>query len=105
MFTPEALQSLQADLGRDALAFLPELILCGTIVLLLLLRLFRAFNPLHLGWVALVLTFVALGAAWCQWHGWYGLRSPDSFYGQSQAIFTGLLVYDNFTVFLRMFLL
>ena len=57
------IDTLQASLGRDLLAFLPELILCGAIVLLLLLRLFSASNRLHLGSVALVLTLVALASA------------------------------------------
>jgi NADH-quinone oxidoreductase subunit N len=104
MFTPEALQSLQADLGRDSLAFLPELILCGGIVLLLLLRLFRVFDRVHLGWVALVLSAGALAAACFQWRGVFGLHSPG-YYGGSLNIFSGLLVYDNFTVFLRLFLI
>ncbi len=38
--TQQLLDALQNSLSRDMLAFLPELILCGTIVLLLLLRLF-----------------------------------------------------------------
>ena len=104
MFTPEALRSLQADLGRDCLAFLPELILCGSIVLLLLLRLIRVFDRIHLGWVALILGAASLLAACAQWRGAFGLDSPGH-YGGSLTIFSGLLVYDNFTVFLRMFLI
>jgi NADH-quinone oxidoreductase subunit N len=107
------IEQLQADLGRDCLAFLPELILCGGIVLLLLLRLFRAFDRLHLGWVVLVLSVFALGTAFCQWQGQFKLfgrvlfvmRSPDTFQFQRLEMFTGLLVYDNFTVYLRLFLL
>jgi NADH-quinone oxidoreductase subunit N len=104
MFTLESLQSLQTDLGRDALAFLPELILCGGIVLLLLLRLVRVFDRLHLGWVALVLSGGALFAACAQWRGAFGL-DPPIHYGGSLNLFSGLLVYDNFTVFLRVFLI
>jgi NADH-quinone oxidoreductase subunit N len=105
MPTLDVLQRLQADLGRDCLAFLPELILCGAIVLLLLLRLFRAFDRLHLGWVALVLAGAALAAAAGQWRGAAGLARPESFEGQRLPIFTGLLVYDTFTIYLRLFLL
>jgi NADH-quinone oxidoreductase subunit N len=93
------------DLGRDSLAFLPELILCGAIVLLLLLRLFRGLDRVHLGWVALVLSACAVVAAWGQWQGLFGLKTPGDFDGDKLGIFTGLLVYDNFTVFLRLFLL
>jgi NADH-quinone oxidoreductase subunit N len=103
MFDPKVIQLLQADLGRDCLAFLPELILCGGIVLLLLLRLARAFDRLHLGWVALVVSGAAVVAAWGQWQGDFGLKAPRD-YGGSLDIFTGLLVYDNFTVYLRLFL-
>ena len=41
------------------LAFLPELILCGTIVLLLLLRLVTRLQRVHLGMLALLLTVAA----------------------------------------------
>jgi len=100
------IQDLQASLGRDALAFLPELILCGTIVLLLVLRLFGQFNRFHLGPVALVLTLAALAVSWCQWtqRGEFRLlfdpRAPNVL-----EIFTGLLAYDNFTIFLKLLLL
>src|SRR5262249_44849031 len=104
MFDPKVIQLLQADLGRDCLAFLPELILGGGIVPLLLLRLARAFDRLHLGWVALVIAGAAVVAAWGQWQGDFGLKAPRD-YGGSLDIFTGLLVYDNFTVYLRLFLL
>lgn len=104
MFTLESLHSLQADLGRDSLAFLPELILCGGIVLLLLLRLFRPLTRVHLGWVALALSAAALVAACFQWRGVFGLERP-AHYGGSLSIFSGLLIYDNFTIFLRLFLI
>ncbi len=51
------------------MAFLPELILCGTIVLLLFVRLFRASDRGHLGWVALVVdALIALLVSWNQWN-------------------------------------
>jgi NADH-quinone oxidoreductase subunit N len=116
--TPDTINNLQQDLGRDCLAFLPELILCGGIVALLLLRLLRLLDRVHLGWVTLLLVGAALAVAWGQWHGclgfswgqWHvGIRfpRPADFNQVSRArdLFTGLLVYDNFTVFLRLFLL
>jgi NADH-quinone oxidoreductase subunit N len=101
------LDQLQYNLAQDVQAFLPELILCGTIVLLLLLRLFRAFNRWHLGWVALVCTLAALAVSWCQWRGLLGLLNPEDMNSltKQRDLFSGLLVYDNFTVFLRLFLL
>ena len=58
--TQRIIEGLQSKLVQDAQAFLPELILCGTIVVLLLLRLFTALDRLHLGWVALLGTLGAL---------------------------------------------
>jgi NADH-quinone oxidoreductase subunit N len=99
---------LRADYDKilwDCMVFLPELILCFGIVVLLLLRLFRSFNRVHLGRIALVLTLVALGAALGQWQGKFGLPSPGDYAGGWVNVFTGLLVFDNFTVYLRLFLL
>ncbi len=104
MFKPEFLTQLQAELARDCLAFLPELILCVGVVVLLLLRLFRAFDRMHLGGVALAISAAALVSAMGQWHGDFGFEPPSQ-YGGSLPIFSGLLVYDNFTIFLRLFLL
>jgi NADH-quinone oxidoreductase subunit N len=84
-------------LGKDCLAFLPEIILCGSIVLLLLLRLFRGVERWHLGVEALVLTLVAFAVAAQQWRS--SLAAP------SYPIFGGLLSYDYFTIFLRLFLI
>ena len=52
--------TLQANLGVDVVAFLPELVLCGAIVFLLLIRLAPRYDQLHLGWVALVLVGLVL---------------------------------------------
>lgn len=86
---------LRKVLGKDILAFLPEIILCGTIILLLFLRLFRAVDRWHLGAEALVLTLVAFAVSAQQWRA--NLTS-------SHDIFGGLLAYDNFTIYLRLFL-
>src|SRR5437867_870815 len=97
-----AYQALQATLGRDLLAFLPELILCGTIVLMLVLRLFSHFDRRHMGGFALILTFYALVVSVYQWTGspTFDPRGDKT----SLDLFSGLLVYDNFTIFLRIFL-
>src|SRR6266849_1518792 len=101
------MDSLQSAISRDVLAFAPEVALCGAIVLLLVLRLFNVFNRLHLGWVALVASLGALSLALDQWHGgYYGLKNPtDLVVAGNPNIFSGLLVYDNLTVFIRIFLL
>jgi NADH-quinone oxidoreductase subunit N len=108
--TDRALDTLQASLGQDLLAFLPEVVLCGTIVLLLLVRLFPRFDRRHLGGVTLILTLYALFIGWCQWVPYTGdvLRyDPRLDYGvhpTSLTAFGGMLVYDNFFLFVRLFL-
>jgi NADH-quinone oxidoreductase subunit N len=88
---------LQDQLGLDLVAFLPELILCTAIVVLLLLRLFKGLDRLHLGWVALAMTVAALAYSFRQWE----LNPPplEIFNGPH-----GLLAYDTFTIYLRIFL-
>src|SRR5262245_13812471 len=54
---------------ESMLEFLPELLLCVAVVFLLLLRLFRAFDKVHLGSLALVFTLLALGVSVLQWLG------------------------------------
>src|SRR5437660_39953 len=99
-------ENLQDSVLRDSAAFLPELILSGGIVLLLLLRMFSRFDRLHLGWVALLVAGGALAASYAQWTG-RGLTSPGDFLeNQGTAeLYGGMLIYDYFTVFLRFFLL
>jgi NADH-quinone oxidoreductase subunit N len=93
---PAIVEELQNDLVQDLLAFVPELILCGAIVLMLLMRLFTAFNRLHMSSVALIMTLVALAASGQQWVDYPWPRSTD--------IFSGLLAFDFFTIFLRLLL-
>ncbi len=100
------LQNLQSGLSVDLMAFLPELILCGTIVLLLFIRLFTRFDRRHLGWVALILTLYALLLSWYQWTHAEGY---DPRFGSDLSrpinLFSGMLVFDNFGIFIKMFLL
>lgn len=102
--TATLLKHLQDSLNRDMLAFLPELVLCGAIVLMLVLRLFHRFDNKHLGWVALVLVGYAFAISCQQWLG--GDDSVDPRHnGKAMDVFSGMLVFDNFTIFLRLFLL
>src|SRR5690349_14051566 len=94
------------DVMASMLDFLPELLLCVAVVLLLVLRLFKLFDRTHLGGIALLLTVAALAASIVPWLGAYGVRAPElrtytTMFGDRQ---TGLLVYDYFTVFFRVFL-
>ena len=59
----------QGAVTLSTLDFLPELLLCVAVVLLLVLRLFSAFDRTHLGGIALLLTLAALGASIAQWGG------------------------------------
>jgi NADH-quinone oxidoreductase subunit N len=96
----DQIDQMQSSLLRDCKNFLPELILCGAAVLLLLLRLVRGFRSWHLGWEALTLTLVALLVGVRQWLANNSVSEPGRV-----DMFGGLLVYDNFTIFLRLFLL
>ena len=49
--------ALQASLYFDTIAFVPQLVLCAGILLLLLIRLVPRYDRWHLGWLAL--TFAA----------------------------------------------
>src|SRR5262245_7385713 len=99
-------ENLQDSVLRDCEAFLPELILLLGIVLMLLLRMLSRLDRLHLGWVALVVTGGALATSAAQWTG-CSLTSPARFLEghRTSEIFSGMLVFDYFTVFLRFFLL
>jgi NADH-quinone oxidoreductase subunit N len=102
--TETVLQQLQASLNSDSLAFLPELFLCGGIVLMLFARLFKFFDRNHLGWVALVLSLGAFGITWAQWTGLEGYVPANANPSNSLNLFSGLLVYDNFALFVKLFL-
>lgn len=121
MFNPLVFGELQEELNRSLFAFMPELILCGTIVLMLLIKMFRSLERWHMGEVSLIFTLLALGVSFLQWIGpqeevltdqstiFEFLRnfqgSPSTYSATNQQdIFSGLLVYDTFTVFLRLFL-
>jgi NADH-quinone oxidoreductase subunit N len=92
----------QGQLRFDLLGFLPELLVCAGIVLLLGLRLFRAFDRAHLGTIALVIALAALAASVAQWFDYLDM-GPRTTQGTS-LLFTKLFVNDRFTVFLRGFL-
>jgi NADH-quinone oxidoreductase subunit N len=93
---PNILDNIQSELNRDLRGFVPELVLCGGIVILLLMRLLPMFDRLHMGFVSLALSLGALAVAVLDF-----ISPPSS----SVDLFTGLLRLDNFTLFLRLFLL
>jgi len=79
--------------------FWPELVLCATIVLLLLVRVFRGGE--HIPSFALALGG-SLGALWMALPE-EGLASWASL--ERQELFTGMLVYDTLTAYIRVFLM
>jgi NADH-quinone oxidoreductase subunit N len=82
--------------------FRPELVICATIVVMLLVRVFRfgyRFDPF---WLALVGTFIAFYAA-LPAGGFSAINEIGE--AHRQEIFTGMLVYDSMTMFFRLFLL
>jgi NADH-quinone oxidoreductase subunit N len=98
-----SLPDLVNNVLRDTLEtsvplFVPELVICGTIVVLLLARLFRFTAWLHPFWIALAGSAVAF---------WYAIPGGVDALGDvgRQEIFTRMLVYDSITVFFRLFLL
>jgi NADH-quinone oxidoreductase subunit N len=87
---------LLADTTRISLPlFYPELVLCATIVLMLLVKIFPAGEKLHSFWLALSGSLLALGL--CLWRP--GLSQLATL--ERQELFTGMLVFDGLGVFLR----
>jgi NADH-quinone oxidoreductase subunit N len=84
----------QSSLG----AFAPELALCATILVLLLLRLFQGGQRVSSFYVVLVGTAAALYLA-APWHLTTGQLPPR------MEIFTGMLVVDSFAIYIRSLLL
>src|SRR5580698_5564267 len=84
--------------GKSLFLFAPELTICATIVVLLLFRLISLDRLIRPVAIALLGGLVALGFAAAEY---YNLLQGTQ---TSQKLFTGLLVFDQFTVFFRLFL-
>jgi NADH-quinone oxidoreductase subunit N len=93
------------NLVFDCAVLAPELILAFTVVWLLVMRLMPTFNRLHLSWVALVFTLIALAVSWFQWSGQFYNPQQLAHGEKTHDMFSGMLVYDNLTIFIRLFLL
>ncbi|MCA9237963.1 MAG: hypothetical protein KDA44_20965, partial [Planctomycetales bacterium] len=92
--------SLVSDTVHASLPhFWPELVLCGTIVVLLFTRLFPGLNRIPPFVLALVGALVALWASIPR----DGLAQWNAI--ERQELFTGMLVYDGVTAYVRMFLM
>ncbi|MGD9127158.1 MAG: NADH-quinone oxidoreductase subunit N [Planctomycetia bacterium] len=85
------------DIGPSLTAFRPELVLCGLIVVLLFLRMLVPRWKMGPFWVT------TLGSIWA-----FYLLAPWNFLGENTGtteLFTGVLVQDGLSVFLRAILL
>jgi NADH-quinone oxidoreductase subunit N len=91
---PELVEQLKANTLGSLNPFAPELAICGTIIVLLLVRLFDFLRWLDAFFIALIGTLIALGLAALP-------GAPEA----RTEIFTGMLVYDGFAWFIRSFLL
>lgn len=98
----DLISSLPTEVGNDVGLFLPELVLCGTIVALLLGRLLGIDRKMSSHWIAMAGTLIAFGIAF----GVVYSRGAGAYLtGEEAQIFSGLLVNDGLTVFFRLFLL
>jgi NADH-quinone oxidoreductase subunit N len=87
-------------------AFLPELVICVTVLAMLLIRVFRAGRHVDMFWVALAGSIGALyfAAPWDHLRALLPSDPTDPSLPTTvtrMEIFTGMLVYDTFSVFVR----
>lgn len=97
---------IQDTLGSSLGAFAPELAICGTILVLLFARLFncdRRGNIVTPAGLTLLGIAVAMLCSILHFRDFAGI--PGSEVIVSREIFTGLLVFDQFTAFFRVFLM
>lgn len=96
----DLIDSLVQDTAPHSLGmFAPELALCVTILALMFARLFGADRVIPPYWIALLGTVAGFALA-----GYQFIQLKNDLPG-SQEFFTGMLVFDQFTVFFRLFLL
>jgi NADH-quinone oxidoreductase subunit N len=93
---PDAVRfaEMTTRLGDDLVRFVPELLLCGAIVLMLLGRMLRPTARTHQSTTALLACAAAFAVLVVQW-----LSFTDDIRGG--PAFVGLLVFDPFSVYLR----
>ncbi len=95
------IDALVHDTLHDSLPFFrPELILCASIVVLLLARIIPVLEKIPAFYFALVGTATAL------WFALPGTGLPaDAAANEAHEIFTGMLIFDSVTIFMRSLLL
>jgi NADH-quinone oxidoreductase subunit N len=97
-------QRLSDDLIADLGGFVPELIICATIVGMLVVRLFTAARRTHMAVMALVCTIAALVVAVGMWPGLSSWSELVPSRGARYA-FSNMVSFDLFGLYLRIFLL
>jgi NADH-quinone oxidoreductase subunit N len=105
--TEAILEALQENLARDLDAFSPELVLCAGIVVMLLLRVLRVLERDHMGWLALAFTLGAVILSGLQWLDFDDRLPPltNPLYRQNSIdLFGGMLIFDRFSIFVKVFL-
>jgi NADH-quinone oxidoreductase subunit N len=101
-------ESMLGDTQHSLRSFVPELVLCATIVLLLATRLTRLSSWIPAFWVALIGSaagfYLATFPDHLDWLGTVGrwVAAPSA---AQPELFTGLLIYDRLTLFFRSVLL
>jgi hypothetical protein len=103
MFGQQVINQLQTNLKESLTAFVPELLLCLGIVVMLLLRLLPRLR-LHMGTVALFFCGFALLLTVGQWLDSESINLLGKIDAKGKY-FAGLVVLDHFTSFLRLLLL
>jgi NADH-quinone oxidoreductase subunit N len=95
----QLINSLVSNTTGSLVPFRPELALCATIVVMLLLRVFRGLEKIDAFWIALIGCAVGLwfSVPWKQWDMVSTLQRSE--------LFTGMLVYDSFSIYFRSILL
>ena len=98
------IDEVSGTLGTSLGAFLPELVICATIVVILLVRIVPLGRGPHAFWPMLAGSLVALYfvVPWDYLRASVGLPAGSA---GGTPIFTGMLVYDLFSVYMRGLLL
>jgi NADH-quinone oxidoreductase subunit N len=95
----QLISDLVGDTNTSLGLFRPELALCATIVVMLLVRVLRGGHRIDAFWIALIGSAVGFWLS-IPWKQIETLGAIDR-----QELFTGMLVYDSFSIYFRALLL
>jgi NADH-quinone oxidoreductase subunit N len=100
----QLISDLVSDSQTSLNHFGPELALCATIVVMLLVRVLRGGQRIDAFWIALIGSVAGLYLS-IPWDQIGHLGDPDNREKMFGFLFTGMLVYDPFTIYFRAILL